>query len=94
MQRSATVTEVIHRLQQETASVPGITLYMQPSQDLSLDTTVSRTQYQFILESASADTLATWTPKLVAALRDRPGAGRCGQQPGEQWPGRLHHHRP
>jgi multidrug efflux pump len=70
--RSATVTEVIHRLQQETASVPGITLYMQPSQDLSLDNTVSRTQYQFILESASADDLETWTPKLVSALRARP----------------------
>ena len=71
-ERSATVSDVIHRLQQETSTVQGITLYMQPSQDLSLDTTVSRTQYQFILESASADTLDTWTPKLVAALRDRP----------------------
>src|SRR5580698_7872826 len=70
--RSATVNDVIHRLQEETASVRGITLYMQPSQNLSLDTTVSRTQYQFILESANADTLGTWTPKLVAALRDRP----------------------
>jgi multidrug efflux pump len=71
-QRSSTVIDVIHRLQQETASVPGITLYMQPSQDLSLDNTVSRTQYQFILESASSDVLGIWTPKLVAALRDRP----------------------
>jgi multidrug efflux pump len=70
-ERSATVTEVIHRLQQETARVSGATLYMQPSQDLSLDNTVSRTQYQFLLESASADDLATWTPKLVTALRER-----------------------
>ncbi len=70
--RDTSVIGVIHRLQQETASVPGITLYMQPSQDLSLDNTVSRTQYQFILESASADTLGTWTPQLVTALRDRP----------------------
>jgi multidrug efflux pump len=71
-ERSATVIDVIHRLQQETSRVPGITLYMQPSQDLSLDNTVSRTQYQFILESASADDLSTWTPKLVTALRARP----------------------
>jgi multidrug efflux pump len=71
-ERSATVTDVIHRLQQETSMVPGITLYMQPSQDLSLDNTVSRTQYQFILESASATDLETWTPKLVTALRARP----------------------
>jgi multidrug efflux pump len=71
-QRSDSVTGIIRRLQQEVAGVQGITLYMQPSQDLSLDNTVSRTQYQFILESASADTLSTWTPKLVTALRDRP----------------------
>jgi multidrug efflux pump len=71
-ERSATVTEVIHRLQQETARVSGAMLYMQPSQDLSLDNTVSRTQYQFLLESADADILATWTPRLVAALRERP----------------------
>ena len=71
-QRSDTVTGVIRRLQQEIAGVRGITLYMQPSQDLSLDNTVSRTQYQFILESADAGTLGTWTPKLVAALRERP----------------------
>ncbi|HEY4339114.1 MAG TPA: MdtB/MuxB family multidrug efflux RND transporter permease subunit [Steroidobacteraceae bacterium] len=71
-QRSTTVNDIIHRLQQETSSVQGITLYMQPSQDLSLDTTVSRTQYQFILESANPDTLGTWTPQLVAALRERP----------------------
>ncbi len=70
--RTNTVIDVIRHLEQETASVPGITLYMQPSEDLSLDNTVSRTQYQFLLESASADTLGTWTPKLVSALRDRP----------------------
>ena len=39
----------------ETAGIAGITLYMQPVQDLTLDTTVSRTQYQFTLESADAD---------------------------------------
>jgi multidrug efflux pump len=71
-QRNATVTQIIQRLQQETAGVAGITLYMQPSVDLSLDNTVSRTQYQFLLESADADDLANWTPKLVTALRARP----------------------
>jgi len=71
-ERDLSVSGVIHRLQQETARVPGVMLYMQPSQDLSLDNTVSRTQYQFLLESALADDLASWTPKLVAALRQRP----------------------
>jgi multidrug efflux pump len=70
--RSESVTGVIRRLKGETADVGGITLYMQPVQDLTLDNTVSRTQYQFTLESADATALSTWTPKLVAALRQMP----------------------
>jgi multidrug efflux pump len=70
--RSSNVSEVIRRLQTETAGIAGVTLYMQPVQDLTLDTTVSRTQYQFALESADADALSTWTPKLVNLLRQQP----------------------
>ncbi|HXA35413.1 MAG TPA: MdtB/MuxB family multidrug efflux RND transporter permease subunit [Steroidobacteraceae bacterium] len=70
--RSSNVADVIRRLQSETASIAGITLYMQPVQDLTLDTTVSRTQYQFTLESADPVALATWTPKLLEALREKP----------------------
>jgi multidrug efflux pump len=70
-QRDSNVAEVIRRLRSETAAIPGITLYMQPVQDLALDTTVSRTQYQFTLESAEAAALSTWTPKLVGALRQQ-----------------------
>ncbi len=71
-ERKATASEVIERLRRETAAVPGITLYMQPSQDLTLDDTVSRTQYQFTLESADSAALSTWTPRVVAALRALP----------------------
>ncbi len=70
--RSATATEIIRRLRTETADVAGIALYMQPVQDLTLDNTITRTQYQFTLESADATALSTWTPKLVAALRQQP----------------------
>src|SRR5262249_15443831 len=70
--RSGSVSDVIRRLQQETADVAGITLYMQPVQDLTLDASVSRTQYQFSLESADSSVLSEWTPKLVAALRRQP----------------------
>jgi multidrug efflux pump len=70
--RSATVSDVIRRLRDETADVTGITLYMQPVQDLTLDNTISRTQYQFTLESADAVALSTWAPKLVTALRRLP----------------------
>ena len=70
--RSSNVADAIRRLQGETANIAGITLYMQPVQDLTLDTTVSRTQYQFTLESADSAALSAWTPKLVLALRQRP----------------------
>ena len=71
-QRSSRVIEVIRRLQTETAGVAGVTLYMQPVQDLTLDNTISRTQYQFTMESADSAALTTWTPKLVEALRQQP----------------------
>jgi multidrug efflux pump len=71
-ERSSNVADAIRRLRAETADVAGITLYMQPVQDLTLDNTVSRTQYQFTLESADAAALAEWTPKLLAALREQP----------------------
>src|SRR5882672_112903 len=71
-QRTANVADVIRRLRDEIADVSGVTLYMQPAQDLTLDNTVSRTQYQFTLESADPAALSTWTPKLVSILRRQP----------------------
>jgi multidrug efflux pump len=71
-QRSANVASIIRRLRDETAGIAGMTLYMQPVQDLTLDNTVSRTQYQFTLESADPLALSTWTPRLLTALRARP----------------------
>jgi multidrug efflux pump len=70
--RSTTVADVIRRLRDETADVTGITVYMQPVQDLTLDNTISRTQYQFTLESADATALSTWAPKLVTVLSKLP----------------------
>jgi multidrug efflux pump len=70
--RAANVATIIRRLREETAHVAGITLYMQPVQDLTLDNTVSRTQYQFTLESADPVALSTWTPKLLSLLRQQP----------------------
>ena len=70
--RSTDVTAIMQRIQQETEDVPGISLYMQPVQDLTIDTIVSRTQYQFILESADPVALANWVPKLVDKLNATP----------------------
>jgi multidrug efflux pump len=71
-ERSASASEIIRRLQNETADVAGIALHMQPVQDLSVDTQVSATQYQFMLDNPSMATLSEWTPKLVAELRKQP----------------------
>ena len=71
-QRSSNVAEVIRRLRSETADVAGATLYMQPVQDLTLDNIISRTQYQFTLESADPLALSAWTPKLLTVLRQQP----------------------
>jgi multidrug efflux pump len=71
-QRKATASEVIRRLQQETAQISGITLYMQPVQDLTIDANVSRTQYQFVLEDANPEELALWVPRLIDRLSAQP----------------------
>ncbi|WP_321955080.1 MdtB/MuxB family multidrug efflux RND transporter permease subunit [Paraburkholderia bannensis] len=71
-ERSSSASEIIRRLQSETADVAGIALHMQPVQDLSVDTQVSATQYQFMLDNPSMDMLSAWTPKLVAELRKQP----------------------
>ncbi len=71
-ERDVTATQVIDRLRPELAKLPGIELYMQPVQDLSIEDRVSRTQFQFSLESPDGELLQEWTPRLVAALRERP----------------------
>jgi multidrug efflux pump len=70
--RKSSAGDIVRRLQQETARVAGVSLYMQPVQDLSIDTTVSRTQYQFVVRSANPDELALWVPKIVDKLKTLP----------------------
>jgi multidrug efflux pump len=70
--RAGSASDIIRRLQRETASVQGISLYMQPVQDLTIDSTVSRTQYQFILQSPNIEDFDTWIPKLVDRLAGVP----------------------
>ncbi|WP_443113371.1 MdtB/MuxB family multidrug efflux RND transporter permease subunit [Herbaspirillum seropedicae] len=71
--RDVSATDVIRRLQGKLAAeVPGITLYMQPVQDLTIEDSVSRTQYQFTLEDADPAVLSTWVPKLIARLQQQP----------------------
>ncbi|MCW6555996.1 MdtB/MuxB family multidrug efflux RND transporter permease subunit [Yersinia ruckeri] len=71
-QRAERVPEIIVRLQQSVDGVPGIKLFLQPVQDLTIDTQVSRTQYQFTLQTTSLEALSTWVPKLVNRLAQSP----------------------
>ena len=71
-ERGINATAVMRRLQPELAKVEGIILYMQPVQDLTVEDRVSRTQFQYTLEDASAEELNTWTAKLMDQLQILP----------------------
>lgn len=70
--RDDRVQQVISRLQTAVATIPGVVLYLQPTQDLTIDTQVSRTQYQFTLQATTLDALSHWVPKLQNALQSLP----------------------
>jgi len=70
--RKASASDVIRRLQPELAKVGGITLFMQPVQDLTVDAKVSRTQFQYTLENPDTEELRNLAPKVVEALGGRP----------------------
>jgi len=71
-ERKTRAGDIIRRLQPAIAQVSGITLYMQPVQELTVEDRVSRTQFQYSLEDPDSVELAEWSPKLVAALQKRP----------------------
>ena len=71
-QRDARVEAIISRLHQQAAQVPGINIFMQSVQDLTIDDIVSRNPYQFSLTATSAEELARWTRELVSELSQKP----------------------
>jgi multidrug efflux pump len=83
-ERSASAGNIIRRLQTKLAAVEGITLYMQPVQDLTVEDRVARTQFQYSLEDADAKELDTWATKLIEKLRAYPQLRDVAtdQQPG------------
>ncbi len=68
-ERKETASDIIRDLEPELAKVEGITLYMQPVQDLTVESRVSRTQYQYSMEDADAKELAVWAPRLLQKLQ-------------------------
>jgi multidrug efflux pump len=71
-QRDASASDVIRRLQPKLAGVAGITLFMQPVQDLSVEDRVSRTQFQYSLEDPSAEELGVYAPRMLERLKQEP----------------------
>jgi multidrug efflux pump len=71
-ERDADASAIIRRLQPKLAEVRGITLYMQPVQDLSVENRVSRTQFQYTIQDTNATELAQWVPRIVEKLSTLP----------------------
>ena len=71
-QRNVSALDVIRRLQPKLADVAGVTLYMQPVQDLTVEDRVSRTQFQYTLEDPKPDELSTYAPRMLAKLQALP----------------------
>lgn len=71
-ERMAGAGEIIRRIEARVAEVDGITLHMQPVQDLTVEDRVSRTQFQYTLEDADPEELNRWAPKLLESLQVRP----------------------
>jgi multidrug efflux pump len=70
--RSETAVEIIRRLHNETENVRGISIAMQPVQDLTIDSTVGKAQYLFFLENPNGSAFTTWAPRLVERMRQMP----------------------
>src|SRR5207247_10224651 len=70
--RRISASDIIRRLQPQLARVEGITLFMQPVQDLTVEDRVSRTQFQYSLEDADAGELASWVPRFMQKLEALP----------------------
>jgi multidrug efflux pump len=71
-ERGADIAEVIRRLQTGISRLEGISLYMQPVQDLTIEDRVSRTQYQMTAEDADPAELSIWVHRLVERLAQLP----------------------
>jgi hydrophobe/amphiphile efflux-1 (HAE1) family protein len=70
-ERHVSAEEVIARLREKVALVPGVTLFMQAAQEIQLDGNISRSQYQYVLQDTNIPELTTWAPRLLEALRNR-----------------------
>ncbi|MGA9368042.1 MAG: multidrug efflux RND transporter permease subunit [Steroidobacteraceae bacterium] len=71
-QRKANADQIIHRLRNQLAKVPGATIYLQSAQDVNVGGRTSRTQYQYTLQDADLNELSQWAPKMLTAMLKLP----------------------
>jgi HAE1 family hydrophobic/amphiphilic exporter-1 len=88
-ERKATAVDVINRLRPQLAEVAGATLFLQPSQDITVGGRISSGQYQYTLQDSDFEELNTWAPRMLAKLKTLPaqdlaGIDRCVQRPAGQ----------
>jgi multidrug efflux pump len=70
--RKISASDVIRRLQPTLDKIDGITLFMQPVQDLTVEDRVSRTQFQYSLEDVDSKELSYWVPRFIDRLKKLP----------------------
>jgi len=70
--RSRSANQIIRSLQEKASDIPGVELFMQPVQDLTIDAAVSATQYRFVLQNSDPKQLQLWVPALVSKLKQLP----------------------
>jgi multidrug efflux pump len=70
--RSATATQIVERLKDLVAPIPGLTVYFQPVQDIQISTRPSRALYQYTLSGTDSGEVISWSDKLVQELRRAP----------------------
>ena len=71
-ERSARAAEIADRIQKRVAGLKDVSLYLQPVQDITIDTAVSRTQYQFVMQSPDMEELHKWVPALMDKMKTVP----------------------
>jgi len=71
-ERKSRAPAIAERLKARMAKLEGVTLYLQPVQDMTVDTTVSRTQYQFLLQTPKLNELSVWVPQLLEKIKAIP----------------------
>jgi hydrophobe/amphiphile efflux-1 (HAE1) family protein len=71
-ERNVTAAQIVDRLRPQLAKVPGVRLFLQPAQDITVGGRIARGQFQYVLQDPDAHELSTWAPRLIAKLRKLP----------------------